>query len=113
MSTGYFENALWPIYLLDCARIGIDYFGGDINGLREENAQQCAIKCEQEGYCKKWSFVTKPNFGDCILMKGTNLSMSSNKYRVSGFRSRGANVCGDNGNNLNLSLDNSVSFTLK
>ena len=96
------ENCYLPIYFLDCTRMGIDYFGGDIFGQRVEDAKQCAVKCEQEEYCKKWSFVEGANFGDCILMKGTNVSMSSSKYRISGFRNTGANICGDNGNDLNL-----------
>ena len=81
---------------------GTDYYGGDIFTQRGENAKQCAIICEQDDYCKKWSYVTKPKFRDCILMKSTNISISSNKYRISGFQNSGTDICGGNGNTLKL-----------
>ena len=87
---------------LVCLREGIDYYGGDIFAQRGENAKQCAVICEKDEDCKKWVYVTKPEFGDCILMKGGNISLYPNKYRISGFQNSKADICGENGNNLDL-----------
>ena len=85
-----------------CVRKGIDYYGGDIFAQRGDTAKQCARLCQKEKDCKKWGYVTKSTFGNCILMKGTNVSISSNKYRISGFQNSGADICGENGNYLDL-----------
>ena len=91
-------------YFSDCVREGIDYFDGDIFSQTADNAMQCAIGCEKEEVCKRWSLVESTGFRSCVLMEGAPNSISSNTYRISGFPNSGTDICGKYGNCLKFSM---------
>ena len=84
-------------HFIGCQRKGIDYFGGDILSERANNPSECATKCREVEDCKTWSFVKIPKTGDCILKKGSNISIAANPNCISGFQNSWADICGANG----------------
>ena len=91
-------NMWFACVFSDCALKGTDYYGGDIFMEALGNATECAIRCQEENVCKRWSFVENPDYQNCSLMKDANMSIVVSHQHNSGFRNSGEEKCGYNGN---------------
>ena len=73
------------MFNLDCTLNNTDFWGGDIELRYATNHQECGIKCNQNGLCKKWTFLPHNNIGQCYLKGNKSYHLKHCRHCISGF----------------------------